>query len=104
LWSSKDPVFFRPFILHLRRRSLLRGTLLALLALGGSMRLAGFPALESLRASNWQILSVVAACWAMVETYRCLDRKWSLYGAGVLILLYAELMILVLTLFLWLYP
>jgi hypothetical protein len=40
----------------------------------------------------------------MVETYRCLDRKWSLYGAGVLILLYAELMILVLTLFLWLYP
>lgn len=68
------------------------------------MRLAGFPALESLRASNWQILSVVAACWAMVETYRCLDRKWSLYGAGVLILLYAELMILVLTLFLWLYP
>jgi hypothetical protein len=39
----------------------------------------------------------------MVETARCLDRKWSLYHAGVLILLYSELMILALALFLWLY-
>ncbi len=68
------------------------------------MRLAGFPRLDTLRASNWQVVAVCAASWAMVETYRCLGRKWSLYGAGVLILLYAELMILVLTLFLWLYP
>jgi hypothetical protein len=97
-------VFFRPSIFQLRRPSLVRGTLLALLALAGSMRLAGFPALDTLRASNWQIIAVFAASLAMVETYRCLGRKWSLYGAGVLILLYAELMILVLTLFLWLYP
>ncbi len=40
----------------------------------------------------------------MAETARCLGRKWSLYHAGVLILLYAELMILALVLFLWLYP
>ncbi len=40
----------------------------------------------------------------MIETARCLGRKWSLYHAGVLILLYAELMILALALFFCLYP
>jgi hypothetical protein len=30
----------------------------------------------------------------MFETARCLRRKWSLYHAGVLILLYSDLMIL----------
>jgi len=40
----------------------------------------------------------------MVETARCLERKWSLYHAGVLIMLYTELMILALTVFLCLYP
>ena len=94
----------RPAILRLRQRSLPRGVLLALLALAGSMRIAGFPMLVSLRASNWQMVTVSATSWAMVETYRCLGRRWTLYGAGVLILLYAELMILALTIFLWLYP
>jgi hypothetical protein len=40
----------------------------------------------------------------MVETARCLGRRWSLCHAGVLILLYSELMILALVLFLWIYP
>jgi hypothetical protein len=44
------------------------------------------------------------AFWGMVETARCLTRKWSLYYAGVLILLYSELMILALALFFWLDP
>jgi hypothetical protein len=39
----------------------------------------------------------------MIETARCLSRKWSLHHAGVLILLYAELMSLAMVLFLWLY-
>jgi hypothetical protein len=30
----------------------------------------------------------------MAETARCLQRKWSFYHAGVLILLYTDLMIL----------
>jgi hypothetical protein len=30
----------------------------------------------------------------MAETVRCLKRKWSLYHAGVLILLYTDLMVL----------
>jgi len=89
---------FRP-----RRRSLARGVLLALGALAGSLRLAGLPMADMPHASPWQILLALADFWAMVETARCLDHKWSLYHAGVLILLYSELMILVLILFLWLY-
>ena len=101
---SMGIVLSRPAIFRLRRHSLVRGVLLALFALVGSMRLAGFPRLDSLRATNWQMVAVTMTSWAMVETYRCLGRRWSLYGVGVLILLYAELMILALTLFLWIYP
>jgi hypothetical protein len=39
----------------------------------------------------------------MVETARCLQSRWSLYHAGVLILLYTGLMILAMTLFLWVF-
>jgi hypothetical protein len=37
----------------------------------------------------------------MVETLRCLHHKWDLYHAGVLIMLYTELMILAMVLALW---
>jgi hypothetical protein len=88
----------------LRRRSLLRGILLSVVALAGSMRLAGFPDANHLHGSVWQFLPVAAAAWGMVDTARCLSRKWSLYHAGVLILLYSELMILAMVTFFWLYP
>jgi len=88
----------------LRQRSLARGVLLALVALGASMSLAGFPLADAPRASPWQILFAPIVCWGMIETARCLGRRWSFYHAGVLILLYAELMILAMVLFLWLYP
>ena len=88
----------------MRQRSLLRGTLLSLGALVASMLLAGFPDEHHLHASPWQAIAVAAAAWGMVETARCLSRKWSLYHAGVLILLYSELMILALAAFLWLDP
>jgi hypothetical protein len=91
--------FFR-----LRRRSLLRGILLSVGALAASMRLAGFPDAEHLHSSVWQFLPVAAAVWGMVDTTRCLARKWSLYHAGVLILLYSELMILATVVFFWVYP
>ena len=93
----------RPQIFRLRRRSLVRAILLGLGAMVASMRLAGFPDTTALHASRWQFLAVLVASWAMAETARCLDRKWSLYHAGVLILLYSDLMILAMVLFLWLY-
>ena len=94
----------RPNLFRLRERSLLRGILLSLGALVASMRLAGFPDASHLHASHWEFLPVVAAAWGMGETARCLSRRWSLHHAGVLILLYSELMILALTVFLWVYP
>jgi hypothetical protein len=91
-------------IFRLRTKSLLRGIFLSLGALLASLRLEGFPGKDSLHASPCQILMVPIAAWGMVETARCLTRKWSLYHAGVLILLYSELMILALAIFFWLYP
>ena len=91
-------------ILRLRKRSLIRGLALSLAAFAISLRLAGFPDIRSLHGSRWQLLVAFAAAWGMVETARCLRPKWSLYHAGVLILLYSELMILALVLFLCIYP
>ena len=94
----------RPNLFRLREHSLLRGLILSLGALAASMRLAGFPDGDHLHASAWQFLPVLAAACGMVETARCMGNKWSLYHAGVLILLYAELMILALAVFFWVYP
>jgi hypothetical protein len=93
-----------PNIFRLRQRSLIRGIVLSLGAFATSLRLAGFPDIHALRGSRWQILVAFIVAAGMVETARCLRRKWSLYHAGVLILLYSELMILALVLFLCLYP
>jgi hypothetical protein len=90
-------------LFRLRRPSLVRGVLLALGALVVSLRLAGFPLADAPHGSPWQIVLALIVFWGMVDTARCLDRRWSLRHAGVLILLYSELMILVLVLFLWVY-
>ncbi len=96
-------MFPRSPIFRLRQRSLARGVLLALGALAASLRLAALHDSDPPGSTNWQVLAVPLVSWGMVETARCLDRKWSLYHAGVLILLYSELMVLTLVLFLWLY-
>jgi hypothetical protein len=90
-------------LFRLRRPSLVRGVLLALGALAVSLCLTGFPFAGAPHASHWQILLVPIVCWGMMETFRCLGRRWSLYHAGVLIMLYSELMILAMVLFLWVY-
>jgi len=59
-----------------------------------SLRLAGFPDVAHLHSSPWQFLALLAALCGMAETARCLRPKWSLYHAGVLILLYTDLIIL----------
>jgi CO dehydrogenase/acetyl-CoA synthase gamma subunit (corrinoid Fe-S protein) len=79
---------------RLRHRSLTRAILLSLGAFAASLRLAGFPSIDNLHGSHWQVLALMVAAWGMAETARCLRREWSLYHAGVLLLLYADLMIL----------
>lgn len=91
-------------ILRLRRPSLVRGIVLALGAFAVSLRLGGFPDIKALHSSPWQIVPVLMASWGMAETARCLERRWTLYHAGVLILLYTDLMILAMGIFLFFYP
>jgi len=87
-------------IFRLRQKSLVRGIILSLGAFFASLRLAGFPHIEELHGSHWQIVAMLVAGWGMGETARCLHRKWSLYHAGVMLLLYTDLMILALIVFL----
>ena len=91
-------------IFRLRQKSLVRGIVLSLGAFVASLLLAGFPHIEKLHGSRWQMVALLVAGWGMGETGRCLRRNWSLYYAGVLLLLYSDLMILTLIVFLVAYP
>ena len=93
-----------PLIFRLRQRSLVRGTGIALAAFVASLLLAGFPYIERLHGSRWQWAALVAGAWGLAETARCLRKRWDLYHAGVLILLYTDLMILAMIVFLAVYP
>ena len=97
-------VLQRTSLLHIRRPSIVRSIVLALAAFLLSLRLGGFPNIDDLHASRWQIVAVLAALGAMAETARCIQRKWTLYQAGVLILLYTDMMVLGLAVFLFFYP
>ena len=97
-------MFSGPSIFRLRQKSLVRGIVLSVGAFIASLRLAGFPRIENLHGSRWQILALFVAAWGMAETVRCLHRKWSLYHAGILLLLYSDLMILAMIVYLVAYP
>lgn len=94
----------RTLLLRLRQPSIVRSIVLALGAFLGSLRLGGFPNIDDLHSSRWQVLAIMAALGAMVETARCMKRRWTLYQAGVLILLYTDVMIMGLAVFLFFYP
>lgn len=91
-------------LFQLRQKSLIRGVGLALSAFAASLLLAGFPHIANLHGSRWQALTMLAAGWGLGETARCIRRQWCFYHAGVMLLLYSELMILALTTFLTFYP
>lgn len=93
-----------PIVFRLEHRSIVRAIALSLGAFAASLRLAGFPHIEDLHGSRWQIAALVVAVWGMAETARCIGRKWSFYHAGILLLLYANLMILAMIVFLVFYP
>jgi hypothetical protein len=94
----------RTTLFRLRQPSIVRCIVLALGAFLASLRLAGFPNIDDLHASRWQVLPWLTALWAMVETVRCMHRKWTLYQAGILILLCTDVMIMGLAVFLFFYP
>lgn len=90
------PAFFNP-----RRRSLLRGALLALLSLAWAFHLADFP---RNRATLLLVLPTLGAIAGTVDTIRCMQRRWSLFHAGVILCIYMELMAIAMILFMLCYP
>jgi hypothetical protein len=88
-------------ILQLQRKSLVRGTLLALGSLWASFRLSGYP---EMHICLWLIVPLLTACAATWDTARCLQKRWSFYHGGVILLIYVDLMILLMISFLLLAP
>jgi hypothetical protein len=84
-----------------QRKSLLRGSLLVLGSLLVAFRLADFP---RNRATLLLIVPVVVAGAGTWETARCMQKRWSFYHGGVLLLVYMDVMALAMMLFLLLYP
>jgi hypothetical protein len=85
----------------LRRRSLVRGTLLVVVSLAWSFALSGFP---EVRRAPAIALPVGVALWGSWDTARCLRKQWSWYHSSVLILLSSDVMALTMMLFLLVYP
>jgi hypothetical protein len=90
-----------PSFLNPRKRSLLRGCLLVLISLGAAILFSGFP---QIHPHPLLVLPTLVAAAGTVDTVRCMQRRWSLYHGGVLLLIYMDLMSLCMILFLLLYP
>jgi hypothetical protein len=88
-------------VFHLRCRSLLRGTLVVLASFAAAIAASGFP---NLHPSPWLLLPALGAIYGTWETTRCLRQRWSFYHGGVLLLLYADILVLAMIVFLLLYP
>jgi hypothetical protein len=90
-----------PYLFNPHKRSLLRGALLVLLSLGVSVLLSDFP---HNRANPFIVIPAFAALAGTIDHLRCMQRKWSLYHGGVLLMIYMDLMALGMILFFLLYP
>lgn len=88
-------------VFNIRARSLLRGTLLVIGSLILALVLAGFP---DIHPSALLVLPAMAAIYGTWETSRCMHRRWDFYHGGVLLLLYADILVLAMILFLLFYP
>jgi hypothetical protein len=84
-----------------RYRSLPRGIALVLGSLFLAFKFSGFP---DDRPSLKLLIPILAAALGTWDTIRCLRRRWSLYHASVVILVYMDIMALSMILFLFLYP
>ena len=88
-------------LLNPRKGSPLRGTLLVLASTVAAFLIADFP---RNRATLFLALPALFAVVGTVDTVRCMQRRWSLYHAGVVLLIYMDLMALFMIFFLFLYP
>jgi hypothetical protein len=88
-------------VFNLRRRSLLRGNLLVLLSFAASFRLSDFP---RTRATLFLIIPAALATLGMFDTLRCMRPHRDLYHAGVMLLLFMDMLAICLILFFLLFP
>ena len=84
-----------------RRPSLLRGCVLVAGSFSVSLLMADFPAN---RANPLLFLPLLIAGCGTIDTARNMRRRWTWYHGGVVLCLYAELMVLSMIAFFWLYP
>jgi hypothetical protein len=91
----------RPAVFNIRATSLVRGTALVVGSLAMALVCVGFP---DVHASAWMLIPAAGAVLGTFETTRCLRRRWSFYHGGVLLLLYADILVLAVIFFLLLYP
>ncbi len=90
------PAFFNP-----RLRSLPRANVLVLGCLAVAFPLSHFPHLQP---NFWLALPLLGICVGTIDTLRCMRTRWDFYHGGVILCAYMDLMILILVLFLLLYP
>jgi hypothetical protein len=88
-------------VFNLRRRSLLRGTILVLGSFAVSFPLSGFP---RTRATLLLIIPSVLAFYGTFETLRCMRPHRDLYHAGIVLCLFMDLLAVCLILFFLLFP
>jgi hypothetical protein len=91
----------RPAVFNIRATSLLRGTVLVVGSLAMALVCVGFP---DVHPSVWMLVPAAGALAGTYETTRCLRPRWSFYHGGVLLLLYADILVLAVVFFLLLYP
>src|SRR5277367_1583938 len=91
----------QPSFLNLRRKSLLRGSLLVLGSLVLAFVWAGYP--ED-HPTPGLVVPAIVAILGTADTMRCLRLRWSFYHGGVILLLYMDIMAISIILFLLLYP
>ena len=94
------PPLFRSFV-DPRRQSLPRGTLVVLGSLFAAMRLSHFPHLQT---NLWLLAPLGLILVGTADTARCMRKRWDFYHGGVILSVYMDLMVLILVLFLLLYP
>ena len=88
-------------VFHPGQRSLVRGTVLALASFVAGFLISGYP---ELRPSPWMIAPVLVCALAALDTARCMQKRWNFYHGAVLLLLYADLMILLMLTFFLVIP
>lgn len=88
-------------IIDPRRKSLVRGNALVLISFFSAVHLSGFP---QTRPNPLLMVPMCLALAGLVDTIRCMRRRWSFYHGGVLLCIYMDLMALAMILFFLLYP